>query len=94
MAEATVQVQHAAGLHARPLAAFTKLAKSFPADVQVENLSSGKGPVNGKSAVHLLLLAVRKGQQIRIRTSGVQADEALHALLELINSNFEGVDGA
>ncbi|MCU0491921.1 MAG: HPr family phosphocarrier protein [Chloroflexaceae bacterium] len=89
MFETTLRINHAAGLHARPLAAFVKLARGFDAEVQVENLTSGKGPVSGKSAVHLLMLAVQQGQQIRLRTSGTQAEEALAALVSLVERDFE-----
>ena len=88
MAEAVVRVNHASGLHARPLAAFVKVAKSFDADVQVENVSTGRGPASGKSAVHLLLLTAKQGHELRITTSGPQAEAALAALVELVNTNF------
>jgi phosphocarrier protein HPr len=94
MAEATIKMRHEAGLHARPLAAFTKLAKSFPVDIQVKNLTTGKGPANGKSAVHLLLLTVHKGHDILIRATGEGEEAALAALVQLVESNFEGVEGA
>lgn len=93
MAEATITMRHAAGLHARPLAAFIKIAKSFPAEIKVKNLTTGKGPANGKSAVHLLLLTVNKGHQILIQSTGEQHEEALAALIGLIESDFEGVEG-
>lgn len=88
MAEAVVLVNHPSGLHARPLAAFVKLAKSFDADVQVENLSTGKGPASGKSAVHLLLLTAKQGHELRITTGGPQGDAALEALTALVANNF------
>jgi phosphocarrier protein FPr len=84
MPERIVIIAGAAGLHARPLAAFVKLAKSFDADVQVENLTAQKGPANGKSPVHLLLLTAQQGHEIRIRTSGPEGEAALDALAHFI----------
>jgi phosphotransferase system HPr (HPr) family protein len=62
--------------------------KEFDAEVQVSNLTGGKGPVNGASPLQLLLLAVLQGHEIEIETSGNQAEELLQALVELVNSNF------
>jgi phosphotransferase system HPr (HPr) family protein len=94
MAETTVTVTHAAGLHARPLAAFTRLARGFAAEITVENLTAGKGPVSARSPVQLLLLGVRQGQTIRIRATGPQADDAVTALETLVRNGFAGGEGA
>jgi phosphotransferase system HPr (HPr) family protein len=84
----TIQVNHGAGLHARPLAQFVKTVKSFNTTIQVKNLTNGKGPLNGSSPVNLMLLSVLKGHEILIETEGEQAEEALLALKVLIESNF------
>lgn len=89
MAEAVVQIAHSSGLHARPLAAFVKLAKGFDAEIQVENLGNGKGPMNGKSPVHLLMLTAQQGHNLRIRASGPQAEDAVAALVRLVEANFD-----
>lgn len=81
-------ILHEAGLHARPLAQFVKTVKEYDADVQVTNLTRGKGPVSGASPVKLLLLAVLKGHEIEIESSGRQAADVLKALEELIQNNF------
>jgi phosphotransferase system HPr (HPr) family protein len=83
-------ILHESGLHARPLAQFVKTVRMFDADVQVTNLTRGKGPVTGASPVKLLLLAVLKGHEIEIESTGTQADEVLKALENLIQTNFGG----
>jgi phosphotransferase system HPr (HPr) family protein len=88
MAEVTLLIDHEAGLHARPLAAFVKVVKQYNADVTVWNLTSGKGPAKGDSPLKLMLLAVQSGHRIKIETQGAQADAALAALRQLIESNF------
>ncbi|MCE1253581.1 MAG: HPr family phosphocarrier protein [Anaerolineae bacterium] len=88
MPDLKIIVDHDAGLHARPLAQFVKVVKSYGASVQVRNLTSGKGPVNGASPVNLLLLSVKKGNEIEITAEGEQASEVLTALKTLIESNF------
>jgi phosphotransferase system HPr (HPr) family protein len=93
MHEVSVQISHASGLHARPLAAFVKVAKGFAAEIKVQNLTTGKGPVNGKSPVHLLMLTAQQGHTLRISAAGTDAEAALDALLQLIEADFaqEGV---
>jgi phosphotransferase system HPr (HPr) family protein len=88
MAELSITVHHHAGLHARPLAQFVKTAKMYQADIQVYNLTSGKGPANGISPLKLMLLAVQNGHEIKIVAEGVQAEQAIAGLKTLIESNF------
>jgi phosphotransferase system HPr (HPr) family protein len=88
MAELTIKIHHEAGLHARPLAQFVKTVKIHKASVQVYDLTTGKGPANGASPVHLMLLAVTKDHEIRIVAEGEQAEEVLKALKSLIENNF------
>lgn len=88
MPELIIQIHHDAGLHARPLSQFVKAVKSYDAEVQVYNLTTGKGPANGASPVNLMLLTVTKDQEIKIVADGAQAEELLHALKTLIESNF------
>ena len=90
MSEVIVTIQHEAGLHARPLAKFVKVAKQYDATIEVTNLTRGKGPVNGASPVKLLLLAALQGHALQIVATGPQADEALMALQTLVMNNFEG----
>lgn len=92
MAETVVKVEHHAGLHARPLAIFVKCAKGFDSNIQVENLTNGKGPSNGKSSIKLMLLAVQAGHEIRISAEGDDSDDAVEALRELVVSDFESVE--
>lgn len=88
MAEAVVTIGHASGLHARPLAVFVRVAKGFTAEIQVENLTTGKGPLNGKSPLQLLMLAAQQGHQLRISAEGAECDAALAALVRLVEYDF------
>lgn len=92
MPEIKLTIHHEAGLHARPLAQFVKVAKKFPCDVRVTNLTSGNGPSNGKSPLELLLLGVQKDHAISVQAEGDQADQALGALKDLVEGNFS-LDG-
>ena len=85
MQQATVQVRHEAGLHARPAAQFVKLAKQFKSDITVS--SKGK-TVNAKSMVLVLTLAVKSNSEVEIVANGEDEQQAVSALTGLVESNF------
>lgn len=74
------------GIHARPAAQFVKIANTFPCEISVEK---DDDEVDGKSILGLMMLAAGHGSKITVETSGEQADEALTALGELIERDFE-----
>lgn len=85
MPQATVTISNKLGLHARASAKLTKMAGSFPCEVW---LSKGERRINAKSIMGVMMLAAGLGSEVRLETSGEQADEALLALLALINDKF------
>ena len=85
MQQATTVVRHDTGLHARPASQFVKLAKQFKSDITIS--SKGK-TVNAKSMVLILTLAVNKDSEIAISATGEDEQEAVTALVNLINNNF------
>jgi phosphotransferase system HPr (HPr) family protein len=88
MAEATIQVKHKVGLHARPASLFVQTAAKFSSAIKVKNLSANGNFVDAKSIIMVLTLGVMKDHEIVIQTEGADADAALAALKSLIESNF------
>jgi len=88
MSKILLTINHEAGLHARPLSQFVKTVNNFDAEVQVTNITREKGPVNGSSPLSLLLLAVLNGHQIEVEAVGLQEEEVLKALEDLVVNNF------
>ena len=89
-AKAHVTITHEVGLHARPSVKFTKLAKSFPA--QVEMALSADGPwFDAKSIVKVMATKAPKGTTLHFRASGERADEALESIVALIDRDFDEV---
>jgi len=84
----SLRVDHKVGLHARPAAEFVKVASSFPCEIQVKNSSTDSKFVNAKSILGILTLGVNQGHTILVNTEGEQAEEALKALKQLVESNF------
>jgi phosphoenolpyruvate-protein phosphotransferase len=77
------------GLHARPATQFVKLAKTFESNVE---LVSGEKVVSAKSAVKLMLLAVKENQPITLRANGSDAAAAMEALVGFLEDPDAGLD--
>ena len=88
MAEATIQVKHKIGLHARPASLFVQTANKFSSKIKVKNLTAKGDFVDAKSIIMVLTLGVMKDHEVLIQTDGVDADTALGALTSLIKNNF------
>ena len=80
-----VEIVNKLGLHARASAKLTQTASRFAAEVW---LSRNGRRVNAKSIMGVMMLAAGKGSRIAIETDGADADEALAALVGLIESRF------
>ena len=85
MQQAKLIVRHEAGLHARPAALFVKCAKQFSSDIKVT--SKGKA-VSAKSIVLIMTLAVQPNTEIELTANGTDEQEAIAALVKLVESNF------
>ena len=83
--ERVLVIQNRYGLHARPAAAFVKVAAGFDCDVFVRKDDL---EVNGKSIMGMMMLAAEQGSEIVIRASGSDAEEALEELADIIDSRF------
>jgi phosphocarrier protein len=85
MPQATVTISNKLGLHARASAKLTKLAGSFPCEVW---MSKGERRINAKSIMGVMMLAAGLGSEVWVDTQGEREEEALTALLALINDKF------
>jgi phosphocarrier protein len=85
MPQATVTISNKLGLHARASAKLTKLAGSFPCDVW---MNKGERRINAKSIMGVMMLAAGLGSEVMVETLGEREEEALAALLALINDKF------
>ena len=88
--ERQVEIVNPLGFHARPAAAFVRLAASFRCALWLEKDGV---EVNAKSILGVLMLAAEKGSQLMIRAKGDDADDALTALGDLIAGGFEEMHG-
>jgi phosphocarrier protein len=85
MIKTTVTISNKLGLHARASAKLTKLAGSYPCEVWVAR--AGRR-VNAKSIMGVMMLAAGLGAEVDIDIDGEREQEAMEALLALINDKF------
>lgn len=85
MISTRVTISNKLGLHARASAKLTKLAGSYPCEVF---MARGARRVNAKSIMGVMMLAAGIGTEVEIETSGDQEQQAMEALLALINDKF------
>ena len=85
MRQQEVDIVNKLGLHARASAKLTQLAGSFKCEVW---LARNGRRVNAKSIMGVMMLAAARGTTVSIETSGPDEEEAMSALLGLIEDKF------
>ncbi len=81
-----VRIVNELGLHARPAAAFVKVAGRYQSDIQVRRDDM---TVNGKSIMGVMTLAAERGSELVIVADGADAEAAVRALVALVKSGFK-----
>ncbi|MCH2136193.1 MAG: HPr family phosphocarrier protein [Phycisphaerales bacterium] len=90
-ASITVTVPNRLGLHARPAMLFAERAQTHAADVRVRRSDTDE-LVDGKSIMHLMMLAATKGTELVIEASGTDAQAAVDDLESLVRGGFSEAD--
>ncbi|MHC4952686.1 MAG: HPr family phosphocarrier protein [Planctomycetota bacterium] len=85
--EAVVVVRNRNGLHARPSSVLAEAALQFAETSLV--IKKGEVEVDAKSIMELLLLAAGPGTELKLQGSGPQANEAVEALSDLFEREFD-----
>lgn len=85
MIKTTVTISNKLGLHARASAKLTKLAGSHACEVW---MSRAGRRVNAKSIMGVMMLAAGIGTDVEVECDGDREEEALKALVALINDKF------
>ena len=79
--ETSVEIKNADGLHMRPAMQFVDVANQFDCDITVSN---DENTVDGKSIMQMSMLAATCGTKLTIKAEGVDAQQAIDALRELV----------
>ena len=85
MLQNKVDIINKLGLHARAAAKLVTQASGFKSNIQ---LAFNGRIVNGKSIMGVMMLAAAKGSTIELTVSGDDEDQAMAALVKLIDSRF------
>ncbi|MBC6907291.1 HPr family phosphocarrier protein [Saccharophagus sp. K07] len=80
-----IVISNKLGLHARAATKFANVCGRFTSKMQV--CCNGK-TIDGKSIMSLMLLAASKGTSIEITADGHDEEEAMAAIVELIEDKF------
>jgi phosphocarrier protein len=76
-----VEIKNANGMHMRPAMQFVDVASRFASKISVSNT---KITVDGKSIMHMAMLAAAAGTKLKIKAEGSDAKEATDALYDLV----------
>jgi phosphocarrier protein len=85
MLKRKITIANRLGLHARAAAKLVSVANGYVADVTLEKQGQR---VNGKSIMGVMMLAASKGTVLKLKVDGEGEQEAMHALVELIDNKF------
>lgn len=85
MVSKEVTVNNSVGLHARPATFFIQRANLFKSSIWVEK---DDRRVNAKSLLGVLSLGIVKGTSITIIADGSDEEDAVEALVGIIENNF------
>jgi len=79
------RISNKLGLHARPSAQLTQAASRFASDIHI---SRGSRRVNAKSIMGVMMLAAGQGSTVTVEAEGEDAEQAVQAIGQLIDSGF------
>ena len=84
--EKKVMIQNETGIHARPASMLVEKASIYESDVRL--LKEGEG-VNAKSIMGIMSLGIKGSTEITVQAVGADEEEAVNAIVELIQSGFD-----
>ncbi len=86
MIQQELEIINKLGLHARAAAKLVKLSSSFSSSIDIEKEGQR---VNSKSIMGVMMLAASLGSTVTLFVDGDDEQEALAAIVELINHRFD-----
>ncbi|MEK0098788.1 MULTISPECIES: HPr family phosphocarrier protein [Streptomyces] len=87
MPQRTVVIGSRTGLHARPASVFVQAASKQPVKVTVAR--EGQSPVDARSLLSVLALAVKHGDSVVLAAEGDGADAAIDELAALVATDLD-----
>lgn len=84
--EQSVFIENKLGLHARAATKLAKLSKNYQAKI---TLTVEQKSAEADSIMGLMLLTGSQGKEVLIRAEGIQASEAMTAVIQLFSDKFD-----
>jgi phosphotransferase system HPr (HPr) family protein len=85
--ERSIEISNKYGLHARASTRLAQVAKQFQSSISVSTPNAPQ-EVDAKSILGILTLGAEKGQLLRVKTCGEDAEAAMTAIVRLVEQNF------
>lgn len=90
MSERTATIASRVGLHARPAAIFAEAAGEQPVEVTIALAGVPEDEaMDASSILSLMSLGAEHGAQVVLRAEGAGADEALDALVKVLETDHD-----
>ena len=83
--ERQAKIQNKLGLHARAASVFVQKAQGFSSQISVRNSNTS---ADGKSIMNMMMLQASIGSEIIIKIDGDDQEQAMIAILALIDNKF------
>ena len=93
MVETQLTVRSEQGLHGRPADMLVRAANKYDCEITMLNLTTSSDCVNAKSLLKVLSLGVFRGHEVQIRAEGIDEEQAILSITELVQSNFRSTAG-
>ncbi|WOH35877.1 HPr family phosphocarrier protein [Thalassotalea fonticola] len=84
--EQSVLIENKLGLHARAATKLAKLSKNYQAKI---TLTVETNSADADSIMGLMLLTGSQGKEVLIRAEGIQASQAMSAVIQLFSDKFD-----
>ena len=88
--KSSVQLVHAAGMHARPAVKLTKLAKRFQSQIAMR-VAGAADWIDAKSVAKVMAMRAARDSIIEFEARGADARTAVAALVKLIAQDFPDI---
>lgn len=85
--ECAVEITNKYGLHARASQRLAQLANKFSSAITISRLGDVE-EADAKSILSVMSLGIARGQTMRIRVSGDDAEQAMGAVVDLVHHDF------
>lgn len=86
MQEKIIVLKNETGIHARPASLIARLAQKYKSEIFIDKNGN---EYNCKSIMSILSTGAKKGDEMKLKVTGEDSQEAIEALANLLESNLD-----